>query len=131
MVVFGTVVSIVMFIDEGKEVSLERFVAIAVIVCGPSNNADVVNDHDVLPLARAYKPLSTLTSTFSMPEPVSDAVPLTATVVVFSIAPSYGEDIITVGAPEAVPNPKEKKIIKTTESIIVFFPLLINYLPAN
>ncbi len=60
-----------------------------------------------MPVANAYAPLSILTCTFFTPEPVSLAVPLTATVAVFRVAPLDGEDIATVGGVVSIILPDE------------------------
>ena len=57
----------------------------------------MVNNHDVVSVANESAPPSTETSTFCIPEAVSDEVPVTSTVAVFSSAPLDGDDIVISG----------------------------------
>ena len=60
--------------------------------------AEVVKSHEVLNVAAPNGPSSTWTSTVSMPEPTSDSVPLTSTVLSLVKVPSAGDVIATSGS---------------------------------
>jgi hypothetical protein len=97
----GAVVSIVIVIDV-VAVLPALSVTRAFIVCETCVRVAVVNDHEVVPVARVNAPESTWTSTFWTPEPLaSDDVPEIVGVLEAINAPLLGVVIDIVGASES------------------------------